>query len=143
MASEEIRRLIEQNERLKDDLLILLQPQNQVSDADIRRDYIDLCDSIDFWVDNVITDTTPNIPDDHRRQVELRREFLFEELNIDPATLRGRESPEHFILSLAIQKELHTRIFDKRYPIGVTEQQEIVIDEVLEGMENQDVDKGA
>jgi len=142
VADREISRLAEQNERLKDDLFILLQPQGQASDASIRSDYNHLCRSIEFWVDNVIEDSSLDIPDKRRRKGERRERHLLKELGITSFTPKDEKRSAYFLLSVAVQRELQTRVFDRPYPVGFTKQQENVINQVLEGMRKAEFGRG-
>ncbi|KIW64908.1 hypothetical protein PV04_07212 [Phialophora macrospora] len=131
-ASEEINRLTEQVERLKDDLFDLAPLQkNQASDATITSDYLELCQSIDFWVDNVIEDSSF---DKHYKKGDRREQSVLKSVGISHFTVRNERSYAYFLLSVAIQRELQRKIFDRHYPIGVVKQQGDVIDLVLEGM---------
>lgn len=139
---EEINRLTEQNEQLKDELFVLLHEQHDVSDASIRDAYRDLRGSIEFWVDNVIGDSRSSSPGKHRRDVEQREYTLLKDFGVPSALIEEGRGYPYFLLSLAVQRELQQRIFDKEYPLGITDQQADVIDQVLDGMNNLESGKG-
>lgn len=139
-VDEEISQLREQNERLKDDLLTALQqPQDQATDGSIKEEYSELCQSIDFWVDNVIQDS--NL-DKHSRKLSSRERALLREVAVYGFTPRDENASTYLLLSVAVQRELQRKIFDRPYPVGITKQQEAVIEQVLEGMQTLESGKG-
>ncbi len=139
-ADEEISRLQEKNEQLKDDLFTLLQqPQDQATDGSIREQIGDIWRSVDFWVDNVIEDS--NL-DKHSRKLGSREKDLLRELGIGWFTPRSEHAAAYLLLSVAVQRELQKRIFDRTYPVGITKQQEGVLAQVLQGMQTLESGKG-
>jgi hypothetical protein len=140
VVDEEISHLREQNERLKDDLLTALQqPQDQATDGSIKEEYSEICRSIDFWVDNVIEDSNP---DKHSRKLSGRERSLLREVAVYGFTPRDENASPYLLLSVAVQRELQRKIFDRPYPVGITKQQEAVIEQVLEGMQTLESGKG-
>ncbi|KAJ9608713.1 hypothetical protein H2200_006484 [Cladophialophora chaetospira] len=135
-AEEEISRLQEKNERLTDDLFTLLQqPQDQATDASIREEFGDLCHSIDFWVDNIIEDSGL---DSHNRKLGRKERSLLKEVGINGFAPRDEHAGAYLLLSVAVQREIQRRIFDRPYPVGITKQQEAVLEQVLQGMRTLD-----
>lgn len=140
-AEEEISRLREKNERLTDDYLALLQqPEDEATNGSIKEDFGKLCQSIDFWVDNIIVEDS-NL-DKHSRKLGRKERYLLKELGVNWFMPRDEYSGAYLFLTLAVQREVQKRIFDRPYPIGITKQQESVIDQVLDGMQDLEFGKG-
>ncbi|KAK5195202.1 hypothetical protein LTR96_002796 [Exophiala xenobiotica] len=132
-TEEEISRLQEKNERLRDDLLTLLhQPQDQATDGSIREDFRHLCQSIDFWVDNVVEHSSL---EKYGVKLGRREQDLLKEVDIISLARRSETATAYLLLSVAVQKELQKNIFDRPCPVGITKQQESVIEQVLQGMQ--------
>ena len=139
-ADEEIHRLRDDNEQLRDDLLTLLHPpQDQATDGSIREDFGNLCQSVDFWVDNIIENSSL---EKHGVQLGRREQDLLKEVGIDRLSPKDDNAIASLILSVAVQRELQRRIFDRLCPVGITKQQETVIEQVLQGMQSLESGKG-
>ena len=141
-GADRIDRLVERNEQLKDELLTLLQADHQVSDATIKSGYQDLCNSIDFWLDNVIEDSKlrlaqrPGKKDQRRLSHQLRDFQIPESLSYD-----GR-SFAYLILSAVIMCELQRQIFNRTLPLGTSREQERVVNHILVGMHKRESGRG-
>lgn len=144
-AEEEIQRLKRENERLKDDLFALLQEDNLASEATIRSGYQDICVSIETWIDFVTVDVEKS---DFRKRykralLDKKERHKLEKLGLmNPENLGDYDNADYLVLSLVIRLHLDKQIFHNRYPIGVTEEQEDVIDSIMEGMRESSLRKG-
>lgn len=129
----ENERLRDENENLKDDLLALIQePQDQASDGSLAEACKYLRYDIEFWVHNVIKDSNfkPGRAKLSSKEHKLRKDLGFDWPKAQDMTITAQ-----VFLSVAIQKVIQDQIFDKLYPVGVTEQQAQVIDHILDGMQ--------
>ena len=134
--SEELSRLREDNETLRDDLLDLLQePPGQATDADIRTRYNDLCQSIDFWVENVMSDS--HLDGEKARMGHKERTLLRDaQFGSNACARMSDHTLQSLILSLAIYDRVFNLIFSRAYPIGIVEPQTTVLNQVSAGMKN-------
>lgn len=151
----------EENARLKADLeeckirlFELLYEDNQVSDGSIRKEYDDICESIEKWIDEVFKECDFT----RRFNVVLKREpHKLAKLGIDPeiqdseleddgapgmAWLSRQETCNHIVLSLAIWDILENYIFCKQFPVGTTKDQTVLFEDIL-NVKNKGQDEGA
>jgi hypothetical protein len=167
-TSSEVRRLREENNSLRVDLeecksrlFELLQEDHQVSEASIKKDYIGICDAIEAWIDYATADEKGDFRRYYREVVRYERESSryerehlrsgkrrpkIEDLGLDPSLdpqkLGDYDGSNYFILSLVIQRQLDIYIFQRPYPIGVTNSQARLLEEIEEGMQSDRLGKG-
>jgi len=155
MTAEEIKMLKDENDKLRADLeectsiiLARVAKQDQASDASIRDDYIDICTAIEAWIKKITfnskKDSFKTKYMENLRHLDAGRQIAREigYTGLNPHELGNFDNCDYFILSLIIGHSLHEYIFGRPYPIGITIEQERVMDKVKRGMKSPALNKG-
>jgi hypothetical protein len=143
----DIRALAEENEKLKSELeeytstVFAGLRENKLSDASIKRDYADICEAIEVWMDNTMADAKDGDFRKHYRHMfkTRKRRSVIESICqdvLDPSRLGDNGHSDYFFVSLAIANSLYHQIFLEPYPVGITDYQKRVVYEVTKGMES-------
>jgi len=130
-ASSELCELRDENARLHEQLDIyeeqLMRPpyeDDQVPDANIRKDFERLCDSIEAWVDEAIYEDSLVTTESWNKRLRTEgKDEALEKLGLRASArsiLIHHQYANVFVVSLVIWRFLERHIFDETYPIGTT-----------------------
>jgi hypothetical protein len=136
-----ISRLQEENERLKDDVFVLLDVPTSISESSIKAQYTDICDAIESWVEDIHRTYNPDAKGTPRLPLRKRRSIL-RSFGVDADRVADYIYAGDLCLSVIIERQLREQIFDNKYPIGISKSQTKVLDEVQKGMEIPRITKG-
>ncbi|KAM3086059.1 hypothetical protein ACMFMG_000195 [Clarireedia jacksonii] len=159
-TSEEVIRLLEENQKLRSELhdanlrlAASAHKEYQVPDGSIREDYQKLCSAIERWIDYVSEDDSSEsfrsrYEDVVRKEEKNRKEekdqtlknlgIHYDRPNLSDPTLswlRGLDMLHYYILSLVIGKYIFW-ILIRRYPLGTTELQRMTFTSIQDEMLN-------
>jgi hypothetical protein len=147
LKETDIRVLVEENEKLKSELeeytsaVFAGLRENKLSDASIKRDYADICEAIEVWMDNTMADAKDGDFRKHYKHMSKTRKGrsvikpICEDV-LDPSRLGDNGHSDYFFVSLVIVNGLYHRIFLDPYPVGITDRQKRVVNEVTKGMKS-------
>lgn len=143
----DIRALAEENEKLRSELeeytsaVFAGLRENKLSDASIKRDYADICEAIEVWMDNTMADAKDgDFRKHYRLMLKTKKgrsviESICQDV-LDPSRLGDNGYSDYFFVSLVIVNSLYHQIFLDPYPIGITDCQKRLVNEVTKGMES-------
>ena len=136
----EIDRLQGDLEECRTQVFALLNQDEQVSEGTIADEYRGISDAVDIWVDEVFGDVAAFRRVLERNLKDEKTVRQMEEAGLDPQSphfeqILKADTCNLLIPCCLIWSHLNDKIFQRKYPIGLSEQHELTVHEAEEVME--------